>query len=409
MVGMLDSLRPDRRQNRQPVWFLADALLALMFVWITVESLRSDAYVNDYGSVEGWWLLLAISPTLLIPLRRLAPAVTLAVATGLYMVISAFQGDSNAPLAVPFFAYSVGLTRPPRVSGAMVGGAAVLMSTSVFYGPGDPVVLSVPVTLMLFGIGWLVAVSIRRNQATARDMTARAVEIEATSAQVTEQAIRDERSRIARELHDAVGHAVNVIVVHAGAARLATTDDRTAETLREIERVGRSALGDLDQMLGLLDTDPAAEAAPLQPTPGLGDIPRLVDDMRAVGADVHLHDPGGALTAGGIERPVNAAAYRIAQEALTNALKHAGDARIDVTVILRDDELLVTVEDDGRGLSSMGSSGGRGIPGMTERAARLGGTLTATQGPAGGFRVYATLPLSLDRQNVHAPQIEGSP
>jgi signal transduction histidine kinase len=405
---MLDSLRPDRRQNRQRVWFLADALLALMFVWITVESLRSDAYVNDYGSVEGWGLLLAISPTLLIPFRRLAPATSLAVATALYMVISTFQGDSNAPLAIPFFAYSVGLTRPPRVSGAMVGGAAVLMSTSVFYGPGDPVVLSVPVTVMLFGIGWLVAISIRRNQATARDMAARAVEIEATSAHITEQAIRDERSRIARELHDAVGHAVNVIVLHAGAARLATTDDRTAETLRDIERVGRSALGDLDQMLGLLDSAPAFEAAPLQPTPGLADIPRLVDEIRAVGADVRIHDPGGALTAEGIERPVGAAAYRIAQEALTNALKHAGDARIDVTVVSSDDGLSITIEDDGVGVSPMSSLGGRGIPGMTERASRLGGTLTVTPGPAGGFRVHATLPLSADGPAVRAPQIEGS-
>lgn len=406
---MLELLRPDRKQSRQPIWFLADALLAAVFVWITIESLRSDAYVDEFGAVEGWALVLAISPTLLIPLRRLAPATTLAVATALYMVISGFQGDSNAPLAIPFFAYSVGLTRPPRVSGVMVGAAAAAMSACVFYGPGDPVVLSVPVTVMLFGIGWLVAVSIRRNQATAHDMTVRAVAIEAASAEVAERAIRDERSRIARELHDAVGHAVNVIVVHAGAARLSTTDHRTAEALKEIERVGRTALDDLDQMLGLLDRDPTTEAAPLRPTPGLTDIPGLVGELRAVGADVRLHDRCGAMTVGGIEGPASAAAYRIAQEALTNAIKHAAGARVDVTVQCGDGELVVTVEDDGSGTSgARTTSGGRGLPGMSERATRLGGTLSAAPSPAGGFRVHAVLPLRAREWTVASSRARGS-
>ena len=366
-----------------------------MFVWITVESLRSSAYVDEYGPIEGLGWLLAISPTLLLLVRRAAPATSLTIATLLYMVASGFQGDSNAPLAVPLFAYSVGLTRPTRASGAMVGAAAAAMSTSVFYGPGDPVVLSVPVTVMLFGIGWLVAVSIRRSQAAARHMAIEADTVRAEAATVAERAIADERIRIAHELHDAVGHAVNVIVVHAGAARLATTDERTAETLHDIERVGRAALGDLDSMLGLLDTPTDGEAAPRQPQGGATEIRRLVDETRAAGADVRFRNHCGDRLDDTMSRPVGAAVYRIVQEALTNALKHAGPARIDVTISCNDGELSVTVTDDGLGARARRSSDGRGIAGMTERATVLGGHLTAGPREGGGFRVHARLPRAI--------------
>jgi signal transduction histidine kinase len=385
-------LRPDRAQRREPIWFVTDALVAVIFVWITVESLRSTAYIDEFGPVEGWAWLLAISPTLLLPLRRLAPVSMLAASTALYMIISAFQGDSNAPLAIPFFAYSVGLTRSTWVSGAMVGCAAAAMSTSVFYGPGDPILVVVPLTFMLFAIGWLVAVSIRYNQARAGALADEAAALRDEQAGIAAQAVADERARIARELHDAVGHAVNVIVMRAGAARLAATDETTVESLREIENVGRSALTDLDHMLGLLQ-DQGATPAPLEPARSTGDIARLVEETRAGGADVYFHDrcDGGIdLT---LERPSAAAAYRIVQEALTNALKHAGPARIDVTIACTDRHLEVSVVDDGRGSAApVVRGGGRGIAGMTERAHVLGGRLKAEPRPTGGFEVVAQIP-----------------
>jgi len=391
---MFDQLLPDRRQNRQPVWFVADAAVMLMFIWITVESLRSSAYVDEYGPIQGLGWLLAISPTLLLLVRRAAPTTSLAIATVLYMVASGFQGDSNAPLAIPFFAYSVGLTRPLRVSGAMVGVAAVAMSTSVFYGPGDPVVLSVPVTVMLFGIGWLIAVSIRRNQAAALHMAIEADTARSEAATAVQRAIADERARIAHELHDAVGHAVNVMVVHAGAARLAAGDQQTTETLHNIERIGRAALGDLDHLLGLLDPQPDGDPVPLQPLRGIADIDRLVGEMRAAGADVQIHNQCKGLLDDTVSRPVGTAVYRIVQEALTNALKHAGPARIDVTISCTHTGLTVNVTDNGRGGEAQASSGGRGIAGMTERAAVLGGHLTAGPIEGGGFQVHATFPRS---------------
>jgi signal transduction histidine kinase len=381
-----DWLRPDRRQSRDPWWMAADAALALVFVWITVGSLTSDAYVDEFGSVEGvgWWL--AISPTLLLPLRRLAPLGVLAVTTALYMVASGSQGDTNALLAVPFFTYSVGITRPANISGAIVAVDAALLSTVVLYGPGDPEWLALPVTTMLVGVGWVVALIVRQNQIRASRLAVEALNLRHERDRVAERAVADERVRIARELHDAVGHAVNVMVLRAGAARLASDDPRTVEALRDIEDTGRSALTDLDHMLGLLHND----AAPLTPIHGSADIATLVDELRAAGADIHFVQGCDHP----IDRHVGIAAYRIVQESLTNALKHAGPARIDVTLSCSDGELEIVVADDGAGARRHGTTNsGRGIAGMRERASVLGGRLDADSGDNRGFRVRALLPL----------------
>jgi signal transduction histidine kinase len=385
-----DWLRPDRRQSRDPWWMAADAVLALVFVWITVGSLTSDAYVDEFGSVEGagWWL--AISPTLLLPLRRLAPLGVLAVATALYMVTSASQGDTNALLAVPFFIYSVGMTRPVNISGAIGIVTAALLSTVVLYGPGDPEWLVLPVTTMLVGVGWLVAVIVRQNQIRASQLAVEALHLRHEQDQIAERAVADERVRIARELHDAVGHAVNVMVLHAGAARLASNDPRTIDALRNIEDTGRSALTDLDHMLGLLHD----EAAPLTPIHGSADIETLVDELRAAGADIHFEQRCDRP----IDRRVGIAAYRIVQESLTNAIKHAGPAHIDVTLSCSGGELEILVADNGEGTHRRGTNGsGRGIAGMRERASVLGGRLDADVGADRGFRVRALLPLDQQR------------
>ena len=372
----------------------ADAVLALVFVWITVGSLTSDAYVDEFGSVEGagWWL--AISPTLLLPLRRLAPLGVLAVATVLYMVASASQGDTNALLAVPFFTYSVGMTRPANISGAIAAVTAALLSTVVLYGPGDPEWLVLPVTTMLVGVGWLVAVIVRQNQIRANQLAVEALNLRYEQDQIAERAVADERVRIARELHDAVGHAVNVMVLHAGAARLASDDPRTIDALRDIEDTGRSALTDLDHMLGLLHAD----SAPLTPIHGSADIATLVDELRAAGADIHFVQHCDHP----IDRRVGIAAYRIVQESLTNAIKHAGPARIDVTLSCSARELEILVTDDGAGGAGHDrNESGRGIAGMRERASVLGGRLVADVGDERGFRVRALLPL--DQQHSAAP------
>lgn len=404
---MLEKLQPDRRQDRQLRWFAADALLGVMFIWIAAESLRSAAYLAEYGQVEGLNWLLAISPTFLLFVRRLTPLTAMVVACLLYIVASAVVGDSNAPLSVPLFAYSVGLSRPVAVSAWLVGLAAIVMSAAVFFGPGDPLALSVPVVFMLFGIGWLVAVSIRGSQTRADVLANEAQVLRAQSSLVAERAATDERARIARELHDAVGHAVNVMVMHAGAARLATSDDRTVDTLRKIEHVGRSALSDLDHMLGLLRDEDGG--APLEPARTIEDIVRLVDGMRASGAEIRFDNQCDSSLDDTMNQRSAAAAYRIVQEALTNAIKYAGNARIDVTISCTNHHLEIEVVDDGLGAAALQQpGGGRGIVGMTERAKVLGGQLVAKPLPGGGFSVNARIPESSAERSIETRKSLGA-
>lgn len=386
---------PDRRHPQGMWWVLGDVVVAGLFTWITVVSLRSDAYVDLYGAVDGAGWLLALSPNALLLVRRYAPVVALGAATVLYLLASATQGDSNAPLAIPFFAYSVGLTRPPRVSATLVGAAALALSTATFYGPGEPDALVIVVWFVLCGSGWALAVGVRRNQGLAERLTQAVDDLEAHQGQIAAEAVADERARIARELHDAVGHAVNVMVLQAGAARLSHQPDKAFLALREIENLGRSALTDLDHMLGLLDDHDAPIRGPAKTS---ADIATMVQEMRVAGADITLRDDCQTP----VGRAVGAAAYRIVQEALTNALKHAGVAHVQVTLSRTPTHLHLLVIDDGRAPPSSGSvGGGRGIAGMTERAKVLGGRLTAGPVEGGGFSVTAVLPLS--------PQDEVSP
>ncbi|MEZ5157920.1 MAG: sensor histidine kinase [Candidatus Nanopelagicales bacterium] len=385
-------------------WFAADAVLAALFTWITIVSLRSTAYVDQYGAVEGAGWLLALAPNALLLVRRVVPVAALVSATALYLAASATQGDSNAPLAIPFFAYSVAVTRPIRVSGSIVGGAALALSTATFYGPGDPNPLVIVVWFLLFGLGWLIGVTIRRNQARAEVLTQTVDDLEAQQAQIAATAIADERSRIARELHDAVGHAVNVMVLQAGAARLSNQPDKAFEALREIEDLGRSALTDLDQMLGLLRDDDAADRSPAK---GIEEIPAMVAELQGLGADITLHNRCDRP----VSRHIGAAAYRIVQEALTNALKHARTAHVDVSLSCTATHLEVSVMDDGAGRPAKRTSGGgRGIIGMTERAKVLGGHLSAGPVDGGGFGVRASLPLgpeSSANQRATQTQVSG--
>lgn len=389
-------IHADRRHPQGVWWVIGDVVVAALFTWITVVSLRSDAYVDLYGTVEGADWLLALSPNALLLMRRHAPIVALGAATVLYLLASATQGDSNAPLAIPFFTYSVGLTRPPRLSATLVGAAALALSTTTFYGPGDPDALVIVVWFLLCGSGWALAIGARRNKGLAEGLSQAVDDLEANQGRVAAQAVADERARIARELHDAVGHAVNVIVLQAGAARLSHQPDKAFGALLDIENVGRSALTDLDHLLGLLDDNDAPVRGPAKTS---ADIATMIAEMRAAGADITLRDNCQSP----VGRAVGAAAYRIVQEALTNSLKHAGVAHVEVTMSSTLTHLLLHVIDDGRVPPAPGSvGGGRGIAGMTERAKVLGGRLTAGPVDGGGFSVKAVLPLR-PQDEISAP------
>jgi signal transduction histidine kinase len=199
-------------------------------------------------------------------------------------------------------------------------------------------------------------------------------------------AAADERARIARELHDVVGHSVSVMVVQAGAERRVTDSESSRETLEQIEECGRQALGELRRMLGVLrgGEAPAGRA----PTPDLEELDALIAGVREAGLSVDVRREGEPVP---LAPGLGLTAYRIVQEGLTNALRHAGAARVEVVVRYAPRELGIDVLDDGPGGEVNGS--GHGLAGMRERVALYGGRIEAGPRREGGFGLRARLPL----------------
>ncbi|MGI5215190.1 sensor histidine kinase, partial [Plantactinospora sp. CA-290183] len=233
--------------------------------------------------------------------------------------------------------------------------------------------------------------TVQARRATIRALRERARAAEENQRSLADQAVADERRRIARELHDVVAHHVSVMGVLATAARrvLPRNPAATDDTLGTIEDTSRTTLRELRRLLDVLRTD-AEPAAELTPQPGLAGIESLVEQVREAGLPVSLRidgehgplDPGVALTI-----------FRIVQEALTNTLKHAGTATAQVRLTFGGHWLIVEVSDTGRGPVPTPGRVGHGLVGMRERVALYGGTLRTGPRPGGGYRVYAKIPM----------------
>ena len=225
----------------------------------------------------------------------------------------------------------------------------------------------------------------QRGQAIAeRDATRRAM-----TDTLREQAAAQERARIARELHDVVAHHVSMVAVQAETARL-TTEGMPPEGRDRLAAIGdtaRDALTEMRRLLGVMRTDAPGEAE-LAPQPGLAQVEELVDGARAAGTDVRLHVEGDPVA---LPSGVDLTAYRVVQEALTNARRHAPGAAVDVDLVYGDEAVRVRVRDDGPGPPGTGD-GGHGLVGMHERVAMVGGRLRVGPGARGGFAVQADLP-----------------
>jgi signal transduction histidine kinase len=249
-------------------------------------------------------------------------------------------------------------------------------------------------SLHLLGLGavWVVGSVLfgeanRLRSAQLRTVEARAEFAERTREEEARRRVAEERLRIARDVHDVVGHSLATIALQAGVAEhlLDGREDRARESMAAIRRLSRDALREVSAMLGVLREDDGAAAR--APAPDVEQLPRLVADMRSAGLQVELE-----LADGRVPEVVGGAAYRIVQESLTNVVRHAGDgARARVRVIAGDHGVEVEVSDDGRG-AAPDSHDGNGLTGMRERAAALGGSFEAGGAPGGGYRVRALLP-----------------
>jgi signal transduction histidine kinase len=243
---------------------------------------------------------------------------------------------------------------------------------------------------LLFAIGWLAGYALRERAEQAEAAEVRAVQAERKREAAARLAVAEERARIARELHDIVAHAVSVMVLQVGAVRhkLPDTLAEDRDALTGVEQAGRTALAQMRRLLAAMRED--GDEAELAPQPGLDGLESLAEEVGRAGLPVRLHVEGERVP---LPREIDLSAYRIVQEGLTNALKHARASGADVTVRYRPDEVQLEVRDDGIGAAA--SDGlGHGLVGIRERVKIYGGEMSAGTANGGGFVLRTRLPLA---------------
>ena len=332
--------------------------------------------------------------------RKRNPAVPPFVAAAALASLGLVEGAGTENTTLPFIAAlltaaSFGLLGERRLRAA--GWSAIIGAAAIVDYRSSGTAADFFWTTLIMTLAWFFGVALASRTAQTRELRERVAAAEHERALAAERAASDERSRIARELHDVVAHSVSVMVVQASGVRRLLRDDqqREREALLSVEQIGREALKEMRRMLGVMRTG-EEKAAELAPQPGLRHLDRLVAQVEEAGLAVTLRVEG--------ERPelpagIDLSAYRIVQEGLTNALKHAkGAQHAEVVVRYGDDGVEVEVADDGPGVNgSHGDGDGHGLVGMRERVALYGGTLDAGPRAGGGFVLRAQLP-------VEAPQ-----
>jgi signal transduction histidine kinase len=372
--------------------------LDVLIVIAAVESAISTALRDDPGHPTGamlWLEVLAVAALVLALLGRrrfpfVAPAATwlcsaaLSFADGLLIVDRA--GLSVAGMGAALLLGNLRRDRQARVGLVIVlSAAAILMYNDPGHVTGDLIF-----TPVLFAIGWLVGYALRERTERTEAAEERATRAEREREAAARVAVAEERGRIARELHDVVAHAVSVMVLQVGAVRhrMPETDTEDRETLKNVEQAGRTALAEMRRLLTAMRHD--GDELELLPHPGLGNLDSLVDDVRAAGLPVRLQIRGEPFA---LPPGLDLSAYRILQEGLTNALKHARASQAEVDVNYSATELRLEVRDNGPGGPSADTGDGHGLVGIRERVRIFGGDMTAGASRAGGFVLRARLPL----------------
>jgi signal transduction histidine kinase len=355
------------------VW---DSLLASAVALIIVGIVASQDGVHG---VIAW--LLAIAASLPLVVRRRAPVAVLAVVAGVVVVFALVDNGGAADIALALAAYTAASREPwHRVVTFCLPPAIVASLASQIASQTHGNWLEVLTNVIAFvGVSVLIGRVVfnrRRRLTLDRELAAR-------------EAVTSERTRIARELHDVVAHSMSVMIVQAGAARTVIDRDPAAaqEAISRVEETGRAGLAEMRRLIGVLTE--AGESTSTAPMPGLAELEPLLDTVRAAGLPVEVVRTGlpHELPAG-----ADLAAYRVIQESLTNALKHAGPANARVSLDFAADRLTIEVADDGAG-PALVPGVGHGLISMRERVGLFGGTLTTGERPGGGFVVRAEIPV----------------
>jgi signal transduction histidine kinase len=378
--------------RRFPVW-LQDALLAGFVVFTQIYGVRGTAGTAEVAAPDllGYGMLTAGGLALLMR-RRYPVAVFALTATISIWYYGAGYPDGPTWIGLFIAIYTLTSYGDGRWS-LRVTAAGIAVLTAIWLLTGD-LVPRAEAGWLFFRIGMAIMAatlgeSVRSRRVIAVEAQERADRAERTREEEARRRVDAERLRIAREVHDTVAHAIAIVNVQAGVTAhvLDKRPEQARDALVTIEQTSARALRELRDTLGVL-RDTEDERAP---TPGLGRLDEICELAREAGLDVTVETRGPP----GAELPssVDHAAYRILQESITNVIRHAGPARVAIAVRYSERELRIEVTDDGRGPSDANASG-RGIAGMRERCALLGGELTAGRGPAGGFQVRARLPIA---------------
>jgi len=370
-----------------------DLLIVLAAIEVALEvALRHDSEGAPRSTL---WFAVPAAAAIVLPLlgrRRFpfaAPVAVWLLAAAFSFVDGDLVGFVYAPLvagmAAAFLLGNLRDATQARIGLAVVlGGAAVIIYNNPDHTPGDLVF-----TPVLFAIAWLAGFALRERATQAEAAEERAIHAERQREAAARIAVAEERARIARELHDIVAHSVSVMVLQVGAVRhkLPEALEEDREALEGVERAGRAALAEMRRLLGAMRRE--GEEPEMAPQPGLGSLDTLVETVGRAGLPVRLHVDGEPFP---LPRALDLSAYRIVQEGLTNALKHAGAGQADVTLRYGPDELQIEVRDDGEGAAA-GDGLGHGLVGIRERVKIYGGEMTAGRATGGGFVLSTRLPL----------------
>lgn len=384
--GTVAIVAPKSLRRLDPV--VIDRMLAAV---LAVAVLLEVALTSSFEDRVGVWLPAGLVMALAIAWRRRHPLAVAVLVTGADGVAGFLSGPpTSVAIVVAWIAALYGLavwaSRAAFVAGTVwTVGTIVLVGQSPEALPEETQVWLVATVVALL----LVRLVVRRRELRAEDLVRRAELLEREQELRAREAAVEERARIARELHDIVGHSVSVMVVQAGAERrvLPPGLDSTRDALVQIEQTGRQALAEMRRLLGMLRR--RDEPPELAPPPGLARLETLVDGVREAGLPVELRSEGDPVQ---LQPGLDLTAYRIVQEGLTNILKHAGRARAQVLLRYEERELQIEIADDGAGPSASDLDG-HGLAGIRERVALHGGDFEARARNGRGFTVRVRLPL----------------
>jgi len=377
------------RSLARKYWF--EVLIAAL----AIEAMSEAVVGRDSDGAPSLWfalLLIAIVVSPIFARRRFpfaAPATYWLLAAGIsfvnWWVLPSAHSLFVVGMAVSFLLGNLRDDLRAGVGLVVVVGSALVLDHQI----PDHTTAELVFVPMEFAISWLAGFAVRERAVKAEAAEVRATVAERERDAAARVAVAEERARIARELHDVVAHAVSVMVLQVGAVRhkLPEELDDDREALNGVERAGRTALTEMRRLLAAMRTD--EDEAELAPQPGLDGLDSLAEEVGRAGLPVRLHVEGERFQ---LPRAIDLSAYRIVQEGLTNALKHARASAADVTVRYRPDELRLEVRDDGSGPAA--SDGlGHGLVGIRERVKIYGGEMSAGTANGGGFVLSTRLPI----------------